>query len=426
MKKIPFLKGFIKRFIKHPLFAGSFIMIFGNLGVNVINYIYHLLMGRILGPVDYGVLASLFSILYIIGIVPQSTSFAITKFISSAKNVSEVKSIYHTINKFIFSFALIISILVGVSSPLIANFLHIKGIWSVVMIAPILFAILITLVNQATSQGLLKFGGVVIPSLVSSLGKIILGISFVLAGFGVFGAVFGIVLGAAVAYFSSTIFIKEILKVKTGESDFTLSKFLKYAFPVLLQALAFTSLFSTDVILVKHFLSPFEAGIYAALSTLGKIIYFASSPITATMFPIVSGRKARGEGYQKIFFMSLAVTALLSAAIVIIYLFFPGVTIGMLYGKAYLSAKTELVWMGVFILFYTLSSLLVNFSLSLGKVKIVVFPLIISLIQIPAIWFFHNSILQVIQISLGLSALLFLMLILYLGYNRLAKSYEKE
>ena len=39
-----------------------------------------------------------------------------------------------------------------------------------------------------------------------------------------------------------------------------------------IQALAFTSFFTTDLILVKHFFPPFEAGIYAALSTLGKII----------------------------------------------------------------------------------------------------------------------------------------------------------
>ena len=113
-------------------------------------------------------------------------------------------------------------------------------------------------------------------------------------------------------------------------------------------------------------------------------------------------------------------------AIVLFYWLFPNIAIGVLYGKAYLSAKTELVWMGIFILFYTLSYLLVNFSLSLGKVKIIVIPLFFSLIQIPTIWFFHKSILQVIQISLVLSVLLFLMLALYLGYNRLGKIYGKN
>ena len=61
-------------------------MVGGSMLSNVVNYLYHLAMGRILGPVDYGILASLFSIFYIIGIVPLSSSVSIVKFVSTAKN----------------------------------------------------------------------------------------------------------------------------------------------------------------------------------------------------------------------------------------------------------------------------------------------------------------------------------------------------
>lgn len=395
------------------------------MGVNAVNYLYHVLMGRILGPVNYGTLASLYSIIYLIGIVPISASVAIVKFISSAKNQNEVSSIYSSLKRFVFFIALVTLVILFVASPVIARFLNINNFWLVSLVSLILFFILLALVNQATSQGLLKFFGSVGPSLVSALIKLILGVILVLLGWSVFGAMVGVVMASFISYLFSFWFLRRFLKERKTYS-YDLRPFLKYSFPVLIQALAFTSLFTTDVILVKHFLPAFQAGIYAALSTLGKIIYFAASPITATMFPIVSRRKASGEGYRKIFLVSFAVTVLLSVAIVLFYWLFPNIAIGVLYGKAYLSAKTELVWMGIFILFYTLSYLLVNFSLSLGKVKIIVIPLFFSLIQIPTIWFFHKSILQVIQISLVLSVLLFLMLALYLGYNRLGKIYGKN
>ena len=418
----------MKRFrqiIAHPLFSGSAIMIGGSMTVNVVNYVYHLIVGRMLGPVNYGVLASLFSIMYIVGIVPTSTSVAIVKFISSGKDAREVATIYKSINRLVFTIAASLSILTVIISPFIANFLHIDNIFLIVLIAPVLFFSLVTLVNQATSQGLLKFMGFVLPNLVYSLVKISLGILFIVLGFSVFGAMGALVIGIIAAYLVSIPYVRNIVNIKIKDGGYNLKPFLKYSFPVLLQALAFTSLFTTDIILVKHFLSPFDAGIYAALSTLGKIIFFASSPISSVMFPVISGRNAKGEKYQKVFWASFFATLIISVVIVSFYYFFPNLAIGILYGSAYLSAKAGLIWMGMFVLIYTVSILLVNFSLSLGKTKVIIFPLTASILQVVFIWLFHNNIIQVIQISFLDSTLMFLGLVLYLGYNRLLKLYDR-
>lgn len=397
------------------------------MAVNAINYLYHLLMGRILGPVDYGVLASLYSVIYLIGIVPISTGVAIVKFISSAKNQKEVFQIYISLKKFIFHLAIVVSVIFFLFSPFIAGFLRISNFWIVSLISVILFFMLMTLVNQSTAQGLLKFSGSVIPNFISAVGKLGVGLLLIFLGYSVFGAIMGIVVAVILAYLYSYWFLNKIFQNKKElVYTYKLKRFFIYSLPVFIQALAFTSLFTVDVILVKHFLTPFEAGIYAALSTLGKIIYFASSPITATMFPIVAGRRSRGESYEKVFLLSFAMTLAISCLVVVFYWLFPNIAIGVLYGKAYLSASTELVWMGIFILFYTLSNILVNFSLSLGRTKIVWFPLLTAIMQILALWFWHESILQVIQVSLVLTMVLFFALAIYLGYNRLQINYAKK
>ena len=270
--------NFVKKIINHPLFSGSAIMFVGNMGSNVINYLYHLVMGRLLGPVGYGILASLYSILYIVSIIPSSASVSIVKFISSAKD-GELYSVYESIRKLIFKLAVVLSLLMLIISPFITRFLHIESIVLVVLVTPILFFSLITLVNQSTSQGLLKFSGFVMPGLISSLSKLLIGVGLILIGWSIFGAMFAIVIGAVFAYLYSFSYIKKIIK-QTKVKTIDLKPFFKYSGPVLLQSLAFTSIFTVDVILAKHFLDPFSAGIYAALSTLGKIIFFATSPIT--------------------------------------------------------------------------------------------------------------------------------------------------
>jgi len=414
----------IKSFVRHPLFSGSLVMVGGSLGVNAINYLYHLLMGRILGPVNYGILASIFSILYMVSIVPQSTSFTIVKFISSSKSKDEAATIYSSVNKFIFWFSIAVSLLIVLFSTSISRFLKIENNILIVLVAPILFFSLITLVNQASSQGLLRFLGVVIPNLVSAVVKLVVGLLFIYLGLSVLGAIWAVVLGSLLAFWVSLPYVRNLTKIKVN-TVYDLKPILTYAFPVLLQALAFTSLFTTDVILVKHFFSPHDAGIYAALSTLGKIIFFASSPITATMFPIVSGKKAKGENYIRIFTLSLMATLAVSLAVVVFYSFFPNIAIGILYGKAYLQASTQLIWMGFFILLYSLAYLLINFVLSLGKTKIVVLPAITALLQIVGISIWHNSLLQIIQVSLILTGSLVCCTLVYLGYNRFRKSYAK-
>ena len=403
----------IKKIISHPLFSGGAIMVGGSMLVNVFNYVYHVVMGRILGPVDYGILASVFALLYIVSIVPLSTSVAITKFISAAKNKKEVSAIFVGINNFTLKVAIFFSILVLISSPLLANFLHIENIFLILFVAPILFLSLTTLVNQATSQGLLRFAGAVSPNLVSSVFKLVFGVTFVVIGWSVFGAIIGVVLGAILSYWFSLQYVKDL---KSTQEKFKLRPFLLYAFPVLLQALAFTSFFTTDLLLAKHFLPEFEAGLYAGLSTLGKIVYFAVTPISGAMFPIVSKRISNGESYKKVFFLALVVTIAISVGITLFYSLFPNIAIGILYGDKYIPAASSLVWMGIFMVLYTICYFLMNFLLSIGKTRAAYWSIVVLILQIVLINLNHNSISEIIIMNIVSMIVLFAGLSVFLVF----------
>ncbi|MFQ5561639.1 MAG: lipopolysaccharide biosynthesis protein, partial [Nitrospinota bacterium] len=168
-----------KNLVKHPLFSGSALMIGGSLAINGINYLYHLVMGRLLGPAGYGSLATIFSILYIVGIVPLSTSFAIVKYISGAKNERERSAIYKAIKSLLWKIGLVGLVVIIVFSPAMANFLHIDNFLEIALVGPILFFSLITLVNQSSMQGVLKFFGLVGPNSVSALAKLLFGVLLV-------------------------------------------------------------------------------------------------------------------------------------------------------------------------------------------------------------------------------------------------------
>lgn len=392
--------------------AGSLIMVAGSTAINVINYFYHLIMGRILGPSEYAVLASMFSLYYLIAIVPQSAGVGIVKFSSESKDKKELALLYGSLKKIINNLAIYMSIILVLLSPVINNFLHLGNFWIVVLLAPILYFSLNTMLNQSIMQGILRFGAYVNINLVASLGKLIIGVLLVLAGFAAFGAIGGLALATALTYLFSRIYIKqEVVEPKSGRD---LKDFLNFSAPALVQALAFTAFFSLDLILVKHFFPPHDAGLYAALSTLGKIIFFAASPVSMVMFPLVSGKKAKGESFKQVFYLTFTATALLSIFVVGTYYFLPDIAIGLLYGREYLSAASELFWMGLFLSFYTLDYYLANFMLSIGKTKSVILPALILIFQISGIFLWHQSLLQVIQVSLIAMLVLFVGQVLYL------------
>ncbi|HCB23208.1 hypothetical protein A3B42_03735 [Candidatus Daviesbacteria bacterium RIFCSPLOWO2_01_FULL_38_10] len=406
----------ISNLINNPLFTGSMVMIIGSNLVNFLNYLYHLIIGRMLGPSDYGELAAIISLIGLLGIIPAPLGTSIIKYISSAKNNTESANMISWLKIKYFQGSFIFFVIVLVISPVISSFLKIHNISYFILIAVSFLFSLQSGLNRSILQGLLRFKEMVITVLAENSTKLILSIGFVYLGFKVGGAIFALVVAALLGWYVT----KQYLRYsKTRKPNFTpdIKSMLMFTIPVFIQNFATTSLYSSDVILVKHFFSSHDAGIYAALSTLGKIIFFAAGPIGAVMFPLVSKRSAKGENYKRVFKFSFVATVFLSGAILSVYLLFPSLAIQLLYGSLFLEASSLLLWFGIFITFFTLASLIINYTLSLGRTRVVIFPAIAAVFQIVLIWFFHDSLFSIILISILVNALLLVALLIYSIYS---------
>src|SRR5581483_11342867 len=125
----------------------------------------------------------------------------------------------------------------------------------------------------------------------------------------------------------------------------------EYGGPAALALLSLTSLVNTDIILVKHFFNPKEAGIYATLSLIGKIIFYFSAPIGTVMFPLIVQRHTKKENYNTIFWLSLLLVLLASVAICIFYSLFPAFTVNIFSNNG--DALAAVPFVGIFGIFTT-------------------------------------------------------------------------
>lgn len=403
----------IRRLSQEKLLSGSVILFSGSIIASLGGYLYHLLMGRMLGPSDYGILSSLVSWTYLLGIPVGVLSAVVIKYVSALKegsNPTTAVVFYHWVEKKLIIIILFVFFILLIISPVFAKFLHLNSVIGIILINfSSLIGVLSTLCSS-TLQGFLRFGTNSILSICQSILKLILSVFLVLLGFKVMGAVSAIVFSTLIIYIISVIITRKVLREEKKEQEqksFKLGgEIFKFAIPVFISSIAFTSIYTVDVLFARHFLSSQDAGLYSSLTVLGKIVYFASSSVGFVMFPIVSGKTAKGESNSKILFISFVVVLLICLGISSLYFIFPSLMVNLLFGKNYLLISSELGLFSIFMTFYSLSSLLNNYYLASSRTKMINLALITAVMQIVLIYFFHQNIRQIVEINIFSSGIL--------------------
>lgn len=403
--------------LKHPLFAGSMIMLFGSNIFNVTQFIYHFVAGRMLGKVLYGDFASLISIFGIMGIIQVSLGLTIIKFIASEKHEKNVANFSRWFNWWGILAGILIALATVVFAPTISSFLKIKDLNAVFVLAFTVFFFIVLNVQRSILQGLLKFDKYILSLFAEAIVKISLTIILVLFGLSVFGTMVALFLAVLLSLFSTRISLRSYLGGRRLARP-KVGPLVKYSLPVFAQGLAFTSMYSTDLFLVKHFFSPAEAGIYASIAILGRVALFSSSPVTQAMFPIVAGRHSRGEPYKKIFYLSFIATLVISLPVVLLYKLSPGIPINVLYGPQFIEGAPLLWFFGLFMTLLSICMLFSQFYLSIGKTKIVWLFVISALLQAILIWVNHPDLATVIKMSIICASLLLTSFVAYLPYSK--------
>ncbi len=419
------VSSFIQKLKNNYLVKSSGILFAGMMAVNVLNYLFHLLMGRMLGPSDYGILAALISIFYIIGVFAATIKTVTVKFVSSfaaKEQFDKIRSFMIFLSENLFILSLILFLLFIVYSSKIAQFLNISVVSPIILLSTLFLMAFVLPLNRGILQGLQKFKQLSLNLVIDPTVKLFLGVFLVYLGFRVNGAVFAIFMGLFLAYLLSLYPLKFLFKYKKPQKiDY--SKIKSYSFPVFISFLCLTLMYSIDVVLVKHFFDPHKAGLYAALSTLGKIIFFAFGAVAAAMFPIVADLYEREQEHKNVLRNSLAIVSIGGAVILFFYFLLPKLVIGLLFGNDYLEISAYLGFFGFFVFLLSLVNVFIYYFLSIHRTNFVFLLVLAILTEIFGICFFHNSIAQVILV---LNIVTFLLLVSLTLFYLFIKSYRPK
>ena len=311
--------------------------------VNGGNYLYNLILGRILGPAQFADAAVLITFLLVLSFVAMTFQLVTAKFSVVFENET-FKQFVATIYKK----ASIVGIVLGLSIIVFAKQLQLvfntssSSMFVIFGIGVPLYFLLS--VNRGVYQGKQEFKLLSITYQAEMFSRLLitLGLIFIL---NIQSSVV-IAIGILISFgFGLVPFKYDNLRVKNkGNIEATKAKqvrkfFVITAFYELTQIIINNS----DILLVKHYFESYDAGLYASLALIGRIVYFIAWMFVMLLLPTVVQLKKEGKKTAPVLFKYIGYIAGIALLIVFGCSLFPETAITLLFGDSYL-AMAPLLW----------------------------------------------------------------------------------
>lgn len=383
-----------KRLSPEQLFMGSVLLVNGG------NYLYNLILGRLLGPEAFADAALLVTLLLVLSFLGMTFQLATAKF---AVLFSEGQ--WEAFQNVMYRYAVIFGVLVALSliyfSMDLQQLFNTKTPWMFRIFGMAIPLYFFMSVNRGKYQGRQEFTKLSITYQTEMWSRLLLTLGLILlvplnpALLVAVGMALSFVFGLIPSNFTNISFFKS--KTLLPENRKRVSNFI-----VLTACYELTQIVinNSDVLLVKHYFDGMDAGLYASLALIGRVVYFVAWMFVMLLLPTVVQKQKDGEPTAPILFKYVGYIGLLSLLIVTMCYLFPGLIIKLMFGNAYISMAPLLWQYALATSLFAISNIFAYYFLSLDHYLPVVLSGLLGLSQILLIVFFHSSLAMVVQVQI--------------------------
>lgn len=426
--RLGWLPGPLRAAASSGLVTGSALLLVSTTIVNLGNYLFNLILGRWLGPADFADLSLIVTFMLVLTLITATLQTVVAKFsaaFSADEEIDRVSGLRRWSVRWGWISGVVLAVgLIGGAAQL-QSFFHTASAWPFILLGvgiPVYFA---QGVDRGILQGQLRFLLLSASYQAEMWVRLIVGIGLVALGWSVNGAV-----GALTLSFVGTWLVAR-LGARGLPADARFSKTdqraaLAFAGPVGAALIGQILINNSDVLIVKHFFPPVEAGHYAALALIGRIVFFATWSVVTVLLPAVAQLHQKGLPHRRYLWMSLGAVLAVSVIVTGGAFFFPQLVVGVLFGEAYLSIAPLLGLYAVATSLYSLANVVITYRLSIGNGRGGTLAVIGGVAQVTALWLFHGSLQQVVLVQIGLmTGLLVLLLVWDWWEERRSKFWSK-
>ena len=405
------LRIVLKKVSPQQLFMGSALLVNGG------NYLYNLLLGRLLGPEAFAEAALLITLLLVLSFVGMTFQLATTKF--AVLYTGETWTIFkNTMYRYAIVFGAISGALIILFSKSLQAIFQAQNHWMFIIFAIAVPLYFVMSVNRGRFQGRQEFGKLAGTYQTEMWSRLLL--TFALLYFVPLQPSLLIAIGIALSFVFG--FIPSSLKEVRifAQSKLAPSELKKvWVFIGLTAGYEFTQIIinNSDILLVKHFFNATEAGLYASLALIGRVVYFVAWMFVMLLLPTVVQKKKDGEATAPVLFKYILLIGALALSIILACYFVPELIITLMFGDAYVTMAPLLWQYALATSLFAISNIFAYYFLSLDQYIPVILSGLLGMSQIVLIIIYHSSLAVVVQVQIALMLVLLLSQLLFFLYQ---------
>jgi O-antigen/teichoic acid export membrane protein len=293
------------------ILGGSIIMLLGSVLVSVFNFGYNVAVARMLGPAAFGHVAAAGTLLMMVSAITLSFQLVCAKIIARSETVSSKATVYSALQRKSWMVGLLIGSGLVLTSKWVADYLRLPSPWLVIVLALGLAVYIPLGTKRGGLQGTCKFASLSWNLILETVVKLVGAVLFIKMGYGVNGAVAAVSLSVLLAYFFPAVPAELKVLRRTGA---------RASLREGVQAIVFFAgqviINNVDILLVKHFFNNDQAGLYAAISLVGRVLYLASWSVVSAMFPVSAGADQESEN-STVLVVPLVIVLLISICFIV-------------------------------------------------------------------------------------------------------------
>lgn len=369
--------------------------------LNVSGFIAHAVASRELGVTAYGGLYALINAALIAALPAAFVAPVVAQLAAEFRALHDdghLRGLTDSIAAGFLKLGIVYLVVATLGAFPFARFLHVP-VWSVPFVGLLAGAALSLNALRAIAQGTQDFVGYGLSNAAEGIAKVVGIVVLITIGLKLGGAMLGFFLGPVCAL----IYLARRLRQRYAASE---QRSVRYDWRRILNAgagaaaatIAIALMGSADVVLVKHYFAPHEAGLYAAASLGGKMLLYAVGFVPTVLLPQAADRHARGAQTREVLAGSLTTLAAVAFCGLLIFYFFGLNVLHALVGHAFDAAAPLLVRYGLAMVLLALTNALTFYGIATHRLAFTVPLFLCTLGTLLAIVAVHPTLSTVVEI----------------------------
>lgn len=369
----------------------------------LLGMVYNVYAGRTIGPVEYADFVAGLSLVYLGSIAAGPINSTVTRFTAlyaSRRSYGQVRSLHRAVLKRVVLYALAAACVGAVLAMPLAALLRFQSVSPILASIGIVCLTMVLSVSRGVLRGNQDFGRHTLNLVLDSALRLAAGVLFLSVARGASAGLAAYLFALAAMVLVSRLQVKRIWDGYASRPLDGLAVRRAVA-PMVLVSLGNVGLQNLDLLLVKHFFSGADAGVYGAAGTLARSMAVVLTPFSTFLLPRLTTLHSQGRNIRGSLARTCGGFLIAASALLCVFWQWPDRLVAMVFGAPFAEATAILLPLALAFLAASVSGLVSLAFVSIDRLQFLWIHVAGLATLAVGLWAFHESLRIVVTVVLS-------------------------